>query len=516
MGRRMTVRRSAYLRSTRVLVLLSTLAVAVYLKWIFVDAVPDNRVLFVLLVTAELFNLAQAAGFWCTVYRQDWFEPSTPDFDASHETVDIFITVCGEPPEIVEHTIQGAMKIRHPRTIVWVLDDGQSVEIEAVAAFNGARYLTRNDRTGAKAGNINNALRQTRGDYVVIFDADHVPHPDFLEQTMGAFSDQTIGFVQTPQSYANRHENRVAGGAHDQLVIFYGPILRGRNPRDAVFSCGTNVVFRRDAFDIVGGMPEDSITEDLRIALLLLRKGYRSVYVPKVLAEGIGPVDVAGYFSQQSRWARGGLEILFKRRPFFPGMPMPTIAQYVLSFMYWFTGWAYAIYLLLPVMYLVFGERPVQVPNQYPIYFLPYLAITLVTMAHATEYRINFRAIWFTLGSFPVHIGALITAIFGKRARFVVTAKAGAKRAVRPVAVHIAMIVVLALSIVVGLIREGFTPSAMNNVAFALGHILILQGFVRYSLFPDAEPEFKPATRSSRMPAEPTLATELVPWEVED
>ncbi|HET6351026.1 MAG TPA: glycosyltransferase family 2 protein [Coriobacteriia bacterium] len=516
MTRPASIRRKRYLRLTRVLVLLSALSAAIYLKWLMFDAVPENHVLFVLLVSAEVFNLAQAAGFWYTVYSQEWPEPPMPDFATTHETIDVFITVCGEPPEIVEETVRAAMRIRHPRKTVWILDDGQSLEIEAVAAFNGARYLTRSDRTGAKAGNVNNALRRTTGDFVVILDADHSPRPEFLERTMGAFRDPAIGFVQTPQSYRNRHENRVAGGAHDQLMIFYGPILRGRNPRDAVFSCGTNVVFRRDAFDVVNGMPEDSITEDLRIALLLLREGYRSVYVPEVLAEGIGPVDVPGYFSQQSRWARGGLEILFKRRPFFSGMRPSTVIEYILSFMYWFTGWAYGIYLVLPMAYLMFGQRPVQVPNQYPVYFLPYLAITLVTMAYATEFRINFRAIWFTLGSFPVHIGAFLSAIFGKRAKFVVTAKSGAQRAVRPVAVHLLIIVILAFAIMVGLLREGFTPSATNNVAFALGHILILQGFARYALFPEKEPEPEPKRPGDLLPPEPVLATRYMPsWEVE-
>ncbi len=293
-----------------------------------------------------------------------------------------------------------------------------------------------------------------------------------------------MGFVQTPQSYGNRTENRVAAGAEDQLDIFYGPIMRGRTNRGAVFSCGTNVIFRRAAFEAVNGMPEDSITEDLRISLQLLDVNYGAVYVPEVLAEGIGPVDVAGYFSQQSRWARGGLEILFKRRPFSVRMRMAARIEYGLSFLYWFTGLAYLVYLILPIAYLLFGLRPVQVPNQYPSYFLPYLVVTLATMAYATEFRINFRALWFTLGSFPVHVGAVWSALFGRRAEFVVTAKSGGSRSLRPVVVHIFFIALLAYSIVFGLAVQGFTPSTTNNVAFALGHILVLSGFVRYAMRP--------------------------------
>jgi len=501
---RMTRHRRVYQRACQLLVLLSMVFAGFYLKWLLVDSRPDNRVLFGLLLAAELFNVGQAAGFWYTIFRQDWTEPATRDFDLTTETVDIFITVCGEPADLVERTIMGAVGVRHPRKTVWVLDDGHSTEIEMIATMRGAKYLWRADRTGAKAGNINAALARTKGDFVVILDADHVPKPEFLERTMGAFSRSTVGFVQTPQSYGNRETNRVAAGAHEQLGIFYGPIMRGRNHRGAVFSCGTNVIFRRAAFRAVHGMPEDSITEDLRISLMLVKEGFTSVYVPEVLAEGVGPSDVSSFFSQQSRWARGGLEILFKRRPFSARMRLGARVEYALSFMYWFTGWAYAIYLVLPVAFLVFGERPVQVPNQYPVYFLPYLIVTLTTMAYALEFEITFRSIWFTLASFPTFVGAFFSAIFGRRARFVVTSKTGGGRSLRPVWMHIVVIGILVFAIAYGIVTRGFTPSVTNNVAFALGHILVLQGFVRYARRPEGAEQvsaFDTPAEASEQPA---------------
>ncbi|HEY5547985.1 MAG TPA: glycosyltransferase [Coriobacteriia bacterium] len=478
-------RRRAYLAACRVLAVLSAIAGLVYLKWLLLDTRPENLVLFYLLIAAEAFNVIQAAGFWYTISSQRWDEPATSDFATTDETVDVFITVAGEPLEIVEQTMHGALAIRHPRMSVWILDDGRSTDIQALASSAGVGYLTRPDRRGAKAGNINEGLARTHGDFVVIFDADHVPKPGFLEKTMGCFAERDVAFVQTPQSYSNRFTNRVASGAHEQQALFYGPIMRGRTKDQAVFACGTNLIFRRTALAAVGGMPEDSITEDLRVSLQLLKAGYHGKYVPIVLAEGLGPLDVSGYYSQQLRWARGGLEILFKRRPFFRGMRMATRVQFGLSFVYWFTGFAYAAYLVLPVAFLLTGQRPVQAPNQYPIYFLPYIVVTLATMAVASDFKIKFEALWFTLGSFPIHVAALITAIFGGKAKFVVTSKSGSRRSLRPVITHIVAISVLVVAMVVGMLREGITPAVMNNVAFALGHVVILQGFIRYALWPD-------------------------------
>jgi len=94
-------------------------------------------------------------------------------------------------------------------------------------------------------------------------------------------------------------------------------------------------------------------------------------------------------------------------------MPAATGIQFALSFWYWFTGFAYATYLVLPVAFLIFGQRPVQAPNDYPLYFVPYIVITLATMTYATDYELTFRGIWFTLAAFPVHIAAFLSALFG-------------------------------------------------------------------------------------------------------
>jgi cellulose synthase (UDP-forming) len=480
-------RRVSYLRTCRVLAVLTSISALVYLKWLFFDARPDNVWLFAVLVVAEVFNIAQAAGFWWTISTQVWTEPRRVDFSRTHERVDIFITVCGEPLDIVTRTLEAALAIRHPRKEVWILDDGKSHDVEVMAMAHGAGYLTRPTRRGAKAGNINEALAKTNGHFVTIFDADHVPEPDFLEKTMGVFLNRRVAFVQTPQSYGNRTENRVSAGAHDQQALFYGPIMRGRNAHQAVFACGTNLVFRRTALEVIGGFPEDSITEDLRISLQLLKAGYRSEYVSKVLAHGMGPIDVGGYFSQQLRWARGGLEILFKRRPFFKGMGGTTVAHYALSFVYWFTGPIFSLYLTLPIAFLVFGQRPVQAPNQYPAYFLPYIVLTLVTMVYASNRQIRFRTLWYTLAAFPVHYAALISALLGRDAKFVVTSKDESRRSLRPVLIQVVVVAALLSAVGVGLLREGFSPAALNNVAFALGHVFVLQGFIRYALWPDAE-----------------------------
>ncbi len=219
--------------------------------------------------------------------------------------------------------------MRHPRLKVWILDDGPSREIEAIAAWHGATYVTRADRSGAKAGNINNALRLARGDFVVIFDADHAPLPSFLERTMSCFVDPRIAFVQTPQSYRNRVVNRVAAGAHEQQALFYGPILRGKNAAGAVFSCGTNVIFRRSRPRSGGG---HSRRLDHRGLASIARAAAPRMEVP-VRSRGtrtrLGPGRRARATSASSDDGRAAVwRSCCVRRPFFLGMRPGAFIQY--------------------------------------------------------------------------------------------------------------------------------------------------------------------------------------------
>src|SRR3546814_11564421 len=74
-----------------------------------------------------------------------------------------------------------------------------------------------------------------------------------------------------------------------------------------MFCCGTNMVFRRSALDDVGGFPEQSVTEDFQLSVALNERGWRAAYVAEVLAQGLGPDDMASSASQQQPWARGCL-----------------------------------------------------------------------------------------------------------------------------------------------------------------------------------------------------------------
>ena len=464
----------------RVLGVFSAASAVFYFSWLLRPERIGHPLLFVLLVVAELFNAVQALGFWWTVGRQR--PPRHVPWTGRPPDVDVLIPVYNEPVDVVEPTVAAATRLRGARVHVALLDDGDRAEMEALAARHGVRYIRRPTHEGAKAGNINHALGRTSSPFVAIFDCDHVPRLRFLERTLGRLVDRRVALVQTPQYYANARRGGVAAASWAQQALFFGPIARGKDARGAMFCCGTNMVFRRAALDDVGGFPTRSVTEDFELSVVLHERGWRTEYVPEVLALGLGPEDMASYVSQQHRWARGCLSAL----PAILRARLPTRLrlQYLLSSMFFLSGWTALVYLLLPVIRITTGAQPLagSSADQFLLHFAPYFGLALLAVGVAGAGTYTFAAFSLTFATFWIHIHASIAVLRGRPGTFVVTPKHGDTglqlRAVWPT---LLMLVALAAAAVLGLTRDR-SPATLNNVAFAALHVTVLLSGARAAL----------------------------------
>ena len=486
-------------RWTRLLLVALVPVALFYFAWLLTPERVGHPVLFGLLVAAELFNATQALGFWWTCAgdrrrrRGVWHAPPP--------AVDVLVPVYDEPVSVVEPTVRAAVAMTGAHVSVHVLDDGASDAIAAMAARHGAGYLRRADRSGAKAGNINHALEHTNAPLVAVLDCDHVPEPHFVEAMLGDLADPRVGFVQSPQYYANWDRGEVPGAAWSQQALFFGPIARGKDARGAMFCCGTNVVFRRAALEQVGGFPADSVTEDFELSIRLHERGWRSRYVPEVLAHGLGPEDMASYVSQQQRWSRGCLSALpaVWRSSLPPGLKL----QYALSASFFLTGWTVLVYMTFPVVRLLTGAQPLAATSadQFLAHFAPYfgLALLAVTVLGGGDY--TFKAFALQAASFWIHVHSTVLALLGRRGGFVVTPKQGARgRQPRAVAPALAAIAVLCAIAGYGLLRDR-DPATLNNVAFAALHVCVLASGVAPALRRAPLPAPRPAPRREAVPA---------------
>lgn len=462
-----------------------------------------NRPLFAILIAGEVFHVFQVLMYIFTVWDTEYESPKDESY-APH--VDVFVTVAGEPTSIVEETILGCKAMKYPDFSIFILNDGFVAkkenwkDMEDLAKKLGVECITRQTPGGAKAGNINHALHFTNGriasgssaagaalednSLVVVFDADHVPHADFLQKTVPYFVDQRMAFVQSPQFYKNYDENFVTLSAWEQQQLFFGPICKGKNRSNSVTMCGTNMVMRRDALLSVGGMSEESIAEDFLTGLSLHSRGWKSTYVGEVLAEGLAPEDFLSYYKQQFRWARGALDVF--GRGFFAkkGLTWVQKLQYFSSVSFYFSGVVVLMNALIPVIYFFTGTVLLKISTMLlAVVFIPYIFLTLYILQASSNFSFTFRALTFSMGGFNIHIKAIWTALTRQKSTFSVTPKEQQYgNFVNLVIPHIVYITIVIIGIVVAVMREGMSAAFVANLAWAGLNVGVFVPFIYAAL----------------------------------
>ena len=343
--------------------------------------------------------------------------------DGSVTSIDVFITTYGESVEVIRRTALAAVAMRGEH-LTWILDDGRSDEVRDLAAEVGARYVRRLSSGGAKAGNVNHALSISNGQFFAIFDADFVPKPDFLVETVPFFSNEQVAFVQTPQTYGNLH-NVISRGAGYMQSVFYRFIQPGRNRFNAAFCVGTNVIFRRVAVDDVGGIYTDSKSEDVWTSLKLHEAGWRTIYIPMVLAVGDAPDTVEAYTKQQLRWATGGFEILLTHNPLSRRrkLNLDQRVQYLVTAAFYLSGICPLLLLLVPPLEIYFDLRPMNLSTTIVTWLLYYAGfyVMQIVLAFYTMGSFRWETLMLATASFPIYVAALVNVITGKEQKWSAT-----------------------------------------------------------------------------------------------
>ncbi|WP_223269478.1 glycosyltransferase family 2 protein [Frigoribacterium sp. ACAM 257] len=404
--------------------------------------------------------------------------------DGERKTVDVFITVYGEELSKIAMTVQAAIALQGEHR-TWVLDDGRSDEVRDLAGTLGARYIRRLSSNGAKAGNVNHALTVAKGDYFAIFDADFVPRPMFLHETVPFFVDEKVAFVQTPQSYGNL-VSLVSRGAGYMQAVFYRFIQPGRNRFNAAFCVGTNVIFRRAAVDDVGGIDTDSKSEDVWTSLFLHEAGWRSIYIPLTLAVGDAPETIEAYSKQQLRWATGGFEILFRHNPLSPrrNLTMDQRFQYMLTATHYLTGIAPLLLIMVPPMEIFFDLRPMNLHISVLQWLLFYSGFYLLQIALAFFTLGSFRweVLMLASVSFPIYVKALWNVLSGKDTAWNVTGGKAASSPFNVIVPQVLFWVFLSLTSLVAIWRDWDNRVLTLATVWNLINTAVLSGFLLAAL----------------------------------
>ena len=220
---------------------------------------------------------------------------------------------------VIERLLDAVIKLDwNPKDLeIQVLDDSTD-ETSAVIKkkleerkFSGFQidHIRRIDRTGFKAGALHEGLKRAKGDFIAIFDADFIPEPSFLKDTMDEFNDPEVGMVQTKWAHLNKNYSLLTKLQAFGLNGHFRVEQTGRNSAGSFINFnGTGGIWRKKCIDDSGGWQHDTLTEDLDLSYRAQMNGWKFKYLENVNSPAELPVIMSAVKSQQYRWTKGGAE----------------------------------------------------------------------------------------------------------------------------------------------------------------------------------------------------------------
>jgi len=227
---------------------------------------------------------------------------------------------------IVSRIINAVANLDYPRDKlqIQILDDStdDTTEIARVAVDNfrakgiNIKLIHRSHRTGFKAGALAYGMEKADGEFIAIFDADFVPHSNFIKRLIcdhRAFEEPDVGFAQTRWVYLNRERNFLTRAYALMLDVHFFIDHPARQKANLPFNFnGSGGIWRRTSLEDAGGWEHDTLTEDLDLSYRAKMKGWRGVYYLEEEAPNDLPTDIAAFKQQQRRWARGTIQCFRK------------------------------------------------------------------------------------------------------------------------------------------------------------------------------------------------------------
>ncbi len=406
-GMALSIRHISGNLASLVLILLSAIASTRYLWWrATVTLNWDDLIdltLGVVLLAAEIYAwLVLILGFIQTAWPLRRKPVALPDDQRQWPSIDVFIPTYDEPLKVVRPTVLAAMNMDWPqdKLAIHLLDDGNREAFRDFAEEVGVHYIARTDNRHAKAGNLNNALAQTHGDLIAIFDCDHIPTRSFLQTNVGWFlKDPKLALMQTPHHfYSPDPFERNLGNFRrvpNENELFYGVVQDGNDFWNAAFFCGSCALLRRAPLEEIGGIATETVTEDAHTALRLHRRGYNSGYLNIPQAAGLATESLSAHVGQRIRWARGMVQVLRLDNPLRgKGLSAGQRLCYANAMLHFLAGLPRLVFLTAPLAFLILHAYIIHAPaSMILLYVLPHLVHSNLTNSRLQgKYRHSFWA----------------------------------------------------------------------------------------------------------------------------
>ena len=411
---------------------------------------------------------------------------------------------------VAKRLIQNITKLDYPidRFEIHILDDSTDETISIVKkevdffAKKGFQieHITRTNRQGYKAGALRDGMDKAQGEFIAIFDADFLPNPDFLKNTIPHFQNEKIGVVQTRWEHINQNYSLITRLQAFQLNVHFTVEQQGRESADYLLQFnGTAGVWRKETIYDAGGWEADTLTEDLDLSYRAQIKGWKIAFLEDIGSPAELPAEMNSLKTQQYRWMKGGAETAKKILPTVWNAEMK-LSKKIHASMHLLSSSVFLFVFLLGVFSvpLLFALTPLDISVTSFIWFLVGLvAIIFVyyvansSVLDSTESKLKFFIKFLLI--FPVFLAlsmglslhnsiAVLQGYRGKKSPFVRTPKFDIKNISDKIKVNNYIPKLSGTTIIEGLLALYFLFAVIagikiNDSSFLIFHIMLCLGY---------------------------------------
>lgn len=210
--------------------------------------------------------------------------------------------------ELLRRTLEGLARQTRAIDEVVIVDNGPSVDTEAVARAFDARYIPERERGYGKARN--RGLAEARGRIIYFLDDDCVPEPDWAE-VLGKALESGAGDLVS----GSRSPGQTGLAARLEYLSTDGPVLSPRLAAGPARHLSTsNLILRREVVERVGCFDTTlTMCEDRDFTTRARKLGFRLLYEPKARVTHYAPIHRLGDYLGKMRHYGLGTSQYFRR-----------------------------------------------------------------------------------------------------------------------------------------------------------------------------------------------------------
>lgn len=211
---------------------------------------------------------------------------------------------------VIKRTVTELLKQTYQNIEIVVVCHNCSDNTFAEASVEDPRVRALDYRTkdSGKGIALNFGVSKSKGDYILVLDADGILSHDFVEKGLPLL--EKYAAVQGRYVPSNRNYSFVTRLLSIEGDLWSTPYMTTRTALDKRGGLGgTGYILKKEILQEVGGF-KNHLVDDYELTSRLLKKGYRIVFAPYCINYDEKPPTVEILLKQRARWAKGFIDLL--------------------------------------------------------------------------------------------------------------------------------------------------------------------------------------------------------------